>query len=95
MQRLQPLLQNILGFLKRYCVILCAIIFGAMYGYLVFTAGQQAELEPSETAINEAFKGTSRPKLDESAAEQLRQLESSNNDVQSIFNEARNNPFSE
>lgn len=95
MEKLLPYAQKITGLLKRYAVVLCTIVFGAMYGYLVYTAGQQAELQPSETAVNEAYKGAARPRLDAGVAQQLEQLEASNVEVQAIFNEARNNPFSE
>ena len=35
------------------------------------------------------------PKIDENAVKNIEQLEDQNIEVQSLFNEARNNPFSE
>lgn len=94
-QKIQPIIVKLTGAAKRYSIIIFIIIFGALYGYLVYTAGQQAELEPSQKQISDAYTGISRPQLDAAIADKLRSLESSNVDVQTIFNDARNNPFSE
>lgn len=96
MKKYLPLLLKILAVFKRYAVIIVVTVFGALYGYLIYYAGQQAKLEPSQTDVNEAFKGSSRPRLDPAVAEQMRALqESPNTELRAIFDDARNNPFSE
>lgn len=95
MQNILSRLQKILPLLQRYAVTLCFIAIAAAYGYIVLSASKQADLQPSETAINEQFQGTSRPRLDPAVADKLRQLEAQNIEIGAIFNEARNNPFSE
>lgn len=95
MKDLSSLIQKILPVLQRYAVTICFLAIAAAYGYIIVNASQQASLEPSETKINEQFQGASRPKLDPQIAEKLQQLEARNIEIQSIFNEARNNPFSE
>lgn len=94
-KKLTNKLQLLLALLKRYIVIIVIILFGAMYGYLIYTSGQEAARQPSESKVNEQFQGTSRPKLDESIANQLHELETQNIEVKSLFDEARDNPFSE
>lgn len=94
-KKLTDKLQLLLALLKRYIVLVVIILFGAMYGYLIYTSGQEAAKQPSETKVNEQFQGVSRPKLDENVASQLYELESQNIEVKSLFDEARNNPFSE
>lgn len=95
MQKYLPQLQKAAGILRRYLVLICIVGFGTMYGFLIMTAGKQAELEPSQSQIQNAYKKVARPKIDESAANKLRELESRNIEIQSIFEQARNNPFSE
>ncbi len=95
MKDLKSLAVKITGVIRRYAVVLCFIIFGAMYGYLAYTSSQQAMFEPSETEIAERFKGVKRPRVDESAAATLMRLQDQNIQVQTLFNEARNNPFAE
>lgn len=90
-----PAIQKLTGILRRYMVMICIIAFGCLYGYLVYTAGQQAEIEPSEHEISAAYQGVNRAKFDESVADKMRQLESSNISVQALFEAARSNPFAE
>lgn len=95
MDKLQAQLQKITGYFRRYVVIICFLIFGAMYGYLIYTSGQQVASEPSEDQISTQFTGAKRPKVDEDAAETLVRLQDQNIEVQTLFNDARNNPFAE
>jgi hypothetical protein len=88
-------LQKILGTFRQYIVILCIVIFGVMYGFLIYTSGKLASQTPSESKINEKFQGASRPKLDEAVADQLLELEDQNIEVKALFDEARENPFAE
>lgn len=81
--------------LQKHVIVICFVVFGAMYGYIIFTSSQQASKHPSDAEINNKFQATKRPKLDDSAAETLRQLSDQNVEVKALFDEARNNPFSE
>lgn len=95
LNKVLPPALKILLLAKRFSVILFAVGFGAMYGYLVTTASQQSSLEPSVTAVDNAYTRSPRPKFDKDLARQLSELESRNTELQTIFNEARNDPFSE
>ena len=91
LEKLQPLLGNF----RKYLTLIIILVFGVMYGYLVYTSGKLASEEPSETQVSEKFQGAKRPKIDESVAEQLSKLEEQNIQIKGIFDEARKNPFSE
>jgi hypothetical protein len=95
LKKLTDKLLQLLVLFKRYKVLVVLVLFGSMYGYLIYTSGQQAARQPSETKINEQFQGVSSPKLDKNVAQQLYELESQNIEIKSLFDEARNNPFSE
>lgn len=95
MQKYLPLIQKYLGSIKRYAPIAIFVLVGATYGYLVLTASQQASIQPTEAEISERFTRSSRPRLDETAAAKLEQLEEQNVEVKAIFDEARQNPFAE
>ncbi len=94
-EKLKASLMKLAGILRTHVVIIFFVIFGAMYGFLIFTSGQQAANTPSETQINEKLKTAKRPKVDENAAKTLEELRDQSIEVQALFNEARNNPFSE
>lgn len=95
MEKYLPQLKKYVSPIKRHIVLICIVLIGAAYGYLIMTASSQTEVAPSETEIANKFQGTSRPKLDDSAAKRLEQLQEQNIEVQAIFDKARNNPFSE
>jgi hypothetical protein len=95
LKKLTDKLQLLLTFLKSNVVLIVIILFGGMYGYLIFTSGREAAKQPSDQKINEKYKGASRPKINENIAQQLYDLESSNIEVKTLFDEARSNPFSE
>ncbi len=95
MKDLTVKIQVVGTFLRQYVVLIVIIIFGAMYGFLILTSTKQVDNQPGENQISEKLQGTTRPKLDEAVANKLNELEEQNIEIQSIFQEARNNPFTE
>jgi hypothetical protein len=95
MQRIMPYLQKLVSLLKRNVVLICIVIFGSMYGFLIYTSSKVASQVPSESKVNEQFQGVSSPKVDEDVANQLLLLEDQNIEVKTLFDAARENPFAE
>jgi hypothetical protein len=76
-------------------VIICFVIFGAMYGYLAYTSTNQASRTPTDAEITEKLQSGKRTKLNDSAAKALQDLSDQNVEIQALFDEARQNPFAE
>lgn len=95
MDKVTKQLQAVGAIAKRYIVVVVLVIFGAMYGFLILTSSKQAENEPSDAQISEKLQATPRPKIDKEVADKLQELEEKNIEIKSIFDDARNNPFSE
>lgn len=95
MNNLATKLMPILQIAKRYAVIILIVTVGAIYGYLILTAGQLASDVPSSAAISEAYKGTKRPEIDETVVQKLSELQDQNVQFQALLEEARKNPFAE
>ncbi len=91
---LVPLLK-IFIILKQNIVLICIVTFGAMYTYLVYTSGQIAKKQPTDTAINQVYQGSSRPKIDSAIVAKLEELQDENIEVRTLFENARSNPFAE
>ncbi len=91
LKKIQPLV----ALLKRYTVFLYIMIVLIIFGLLVFRIRQYSNIEPSEDAIGEKLKTVQRPKIDKTVLEKIEQLKDQNIQVQSLFDQARNNPFSE
>jgi len=88
-------LTPVIGWAKRYvAMIFIACLVGAC-GFLVLRINTLASSEPSDDAVAEKLKTVQRPKLDQAAVDKIEQLKDQNIEVQSLFDQARQNPFSE
>lgn len=83
------------GSLKKYLVFIFIMIVLSVYGYLVFYINVLATTEPDEDLVTERLKTVQRPRIDENALNKIKQLEDQNVQVQTLFQEARDNPFVE
>lgn len=81
--------------LKKYLVFIFVITVLLVYGYLVFHINTLASQQPEEDAVTERLKTVQRPKIDEDALNKIEQLEDQNIQVQTLFQQARDNPFVE
>lgn len=89
--KLLPLLAAV----RRYLILIFIVFFVGAYGFLVFRINALASSEPSDDAVAERLQSVKRPKIDQSAVDKIQQLEGQNIEVQTLFQEARQNPFSE
>ena len=94
-QELTAKLAHASTFLHKHAATLCIVIFGAMYVYILFTVSNLAQTQPSATDVKNQPAAVPSPRIDEDVAETMLNLEDRNVKVQAIFNEARNNPFTE
>jgi len=81
--------------LKKYLVFIFIMFILLIYGYLVFHISNLAKTEPDEAAIADRLKTVQRPKIDKDALNKIQQLEDQNIQVQTLFQQARENPFTE
>lgn len=90
-QKLAPALQVV----KRYLAFIFAAFFLGTYAFLMLRINTLARTEPDDDAVAEKLQTVQRPKLDQSAVDRIEQLEDQSVDVKTLFNNARQNPFSE
>lgn len=89
--KIMPLLDKARSYIGFLVVLL---ILGA-FGFVVVQIRNYATIEPTEDAITEQLQGISSSRIDEDAVEAVRNLEETNVDVKTLFDEARDNPFQE
>lgn len=85
----------IINKLKRYVPVIFIVFVSLILGFLITRISTYAQTEPSEDAVTEKLTTVQRPKIDENALKKIEQLEDQNIDVKSLFQQARENPFSE
>lgn len=82
-------------FVKKNKVFLIILTVVAIFGFIVFRISYFNALEPTESALDKQLQTSSRPRIDKAIVEKLVNLETENIQVQALFNQARENPFSE
>ncbi len=85
----------VLSLFKRYAVVIFLIAICSVYGFLTYRINSLTQLEPSPDAVAEKLNAVGRPRIDQEAIDKLSQLEAENIEVQTLFQQARDNPFSE
>ncbi|HSX52893.1 MAG TPA: hypothetical protein VLF90_00780 [Patescibacteria group bacterium] len=81
--------------LRRYRVLIFIVILFSIYSILVYRINVLNNQTPSQDDITAKLKTSQSPKIDQSVVDKIKQLQDNSVDVQSLFNQARNNPFQE
>ncbi|MEO6513640.1 MAG: hypothetical protein ABIR37_03045 [Candidatus Saccharimonadales bacterium] len=79
--------------LGRYTFLLFLIFLAAIYGFVLYRINTLAAAEPTDSATSQAISKT--PHIDENVVIQLENLKDNSVSVQTLFEEARSNPFQE
>lgn len=85
----------LVSFLKRYIVLIFILGFLGVYAYLVTRVNTLVQTEPTTVQLDEKLKDIKRTKIDQSVIKSIERLQDQNIEVKSLFEHARDNPFSE
>lgn len=88
-------LQKALSIGQQHLALIIIVLFCSLYGYIILQISAISNNEPDEAQVSEQIQAVSKPKVNEQTAEIIQGLQDQNVNVQAIFNEARDNPFSE
>lgn len=80
---------------QRYRITLFIVFFLGIYTFLVAQIGTLVNSNPSQAAINEKLQTIKRLRIDQESIDRILLLEEQNIEVQALFKQARNNPFTE
>lgn len=94
-EKLLPKIQPLLLLFKKYGSFVVVIAFLGLYVYLVQYIGGLIQDEPSQATVDSTIKPVNRLKIDQDAVQKMTELESQNIEIQSLFDQARQNPFTE
>lgn len=90
---LRELLVTVLQKLQRYSLLLFLVFVGILYGLVVMQINSLTNTQPSSLDVNNQVKAAQLPHIDQSVVKQLQSLQDNSVNVQTLFNQARNNPF--
>lgn len=81
--------------LKKYTVFICILAVLGIFVFLVWRIQHYATVEPTDTDVVNKLNELHTPRLDQDAVNKILLLEDQNVEVQTLFNQARQNPFQE
>lgn len=89
--KITPLLQKA----REYSLFIGILVVLGTYAFLVLRINSFANVEPSQEVVTQQLNELQSPKLDEEAVRKIQELESTNVEIKSLFDRARDNPFQE
>ena len=92
---LLPLLKKLQKVAFKHAIFIVSIIVLLVYVFVVLQINSLAGAGPSDDAQTTALAKASVPRIDKKAIQQIQNLEQTNTQVKSLFDQARNNPFQE
>ena len=80
---------------SRYMLLVLFLPFAAVYAGIVLRINQLSRAEPTSTQLETTLQKTARPSINKDSLAKIQQLQAQNIQVQTLFDQARQNPFSE
>jgi nitrate reductase NapE component len=87
--------RKLVAFLNLYRVFIFFLIVSALYGFIVWRINVLAVAPPTQAEVQTAQQESSAPRINQSVVDKIMSLKDNSVRVQTLFEEARNNPFSE
>lgn len=81
--------------LSRYVGMFFFLLVAGVYGFVLFRISTLNNIQPSGDDVSAQAAATSIPKVDPKIVKQLETLKDNSVNVQTLFDEARQNPFQE
>ena len=94
-QSLGSQLAPIVAFFTRYLVLWFVLLLAAVYGFVLYNIQASVTAEPSQDSIDAKVQSTSTPHVDSKVVQQMQSLQDHSVNVQTLFDQARSNPFQE
>ena len=88
-------LAPVIAILRKYLVFSTVIFFLAIYAFLTFQINVLSKRDPTDAQVQDAINAIKRPKVDKVTIDKIQELKDQHVEVQSLFDQARQNPFSE
>lgn len=81
--------------LRRYAVLIFVLLVTGVYGFVLYRVYNLSSAQPDDAAVSAQVKASATPHIDSTVVRQLQALQDNSVNVQSLFNQARSNPFQE
>lgn len=83
------------GFINRYRIFMFFLLVSALYGFIVWRINVLVVAGPTQAEVQTAQQETTVPRINQTIIDKILSLKDNSVRVQTLFEDARNNPFSE
>ena len=87
--KLNPLVAK----LKHYELVIFVVFVAAIYGFVLMRINSLSHVQPSPQAVTSQVQAARVPHIDAAVVKQLESLQDNSVSVQTLFDQARSNPF--
>ncbi len=81
--------------LNKYRVVIVFVVLALLYLFIIWRINVLVVAAPSEEEVKTAESGQTMVRIDETVVQKMMNLKDNSVRVQTLFEDARNNPFSE
>lgn len=83
----------ILQKVRRYSFVVFLVFVALLYSFILLRINSLSNAQPSSNAVSSQIQAARVPHIDQAVIKQLQSLQDNSVSVQSLFNQARSNPF--
>ncbi|HEY5442403.1 MAG TPA: hypothetical protein VIJ68_02610 [Candidatus Saccharimonadales bacterium] len=91
--KLSPKLLGDLEKLRRYNVVFFLVFVAILYAFVLLRINSLNTAQPSSDAVTSQVQAANVPHIDQTVVHQIQSLQDNSVSVQSLFDQARDNPF--
>lgn len=92
-QELIDKLVSKLNIIKKYGYVIFVVFVISLYGFLLLSVNSLSNAQPLAEDVTNQINAAAIPHIDQSVVKQLQSLQDNSVNVQSLFDQARSNPF--
>lgn len=82
-----------LSFVRQYSFVIFIVFVICLYGFLILKVNSLSSAQPRAEDVASQVNAAAIPHIDQSVVKQLQSLQDNSVNVQSLFDQARSNPF--
>lgn len=95
LKALRPLLKSLPNKLAKYAWLISFVAIAATYGFVLLRINTLSNAQPDQNEVTAQSSRANVTHIDPQLVQKLQSLKDNSVDVQALFDQARNNPFSE
>jgi hypothetical protein len=92
-QKIFDRVKGSLPVIRRYSLPAFLVFVALIYGFVIFRIQTLSAKQPTDDQVSSQVQASGVPHIDQSIVKQLQTLQDNSVNVQSLFDQARNNPF--